>query len=207
MPDVTPIYNWPIPEDTDLVKDGAEAIRDLAGAIETTVDSGGDSGLVHIETVAYTTVSSIQVDDCFSADYDNYKLLVNLSNCSVDSDLRLRFVLGTSPVTTSYGFAHPGVTLTNSASNLTGSAQTSLSLGNFQSGFPTFFATTSDILNPNLTRVTLVNSILSNIASGNHIGRAGAGFLNTTDSLQGFQLFPSSGTISGTASIYGYAKA
>jgi hypothetical protein len=202
----TPNFNWPIPEDSDLVRDGAKAIRDLGNAIDTSAEDFG-GGLIHIETVAYTTVSSIQVDDCFSADYDNYKLLVNLSNCSVDSDLRLRFVLGTSPVTTSYGFAHPGVTLTNSASNLTGSAQTSLSLGNFQSGFPTFFATTSDILNPNLTRVTLVNSILSNIASGNHIGRAGAGFLNTTDSLQGFQLFPSSGTISGTASIYGYAKA
>lgn len=31
---VTPIEGWPIPADTDLVKDGAKAIRDLADAIE-----------------------------------------------------------------------------------------------------------------------------------------------------------------------------
>jgi hypothetical protein len=37
----TPDFNWPIPEDTDLVKDGAEAIRDLALAIESTVSAKG----------------------------------------------------------------------------------------------------------------------------------------------------------------------
>jgi hypothetical protein len=37
----TPDFNWPIPEDTDLVKDGAEAIRDLALAIEGTVMAFG----------------------------------------------------------------------------------------------------------------------------------------------------------------------
>jgi hypothetical protein len=46
---VTPINNWPIPDDTDLVKDGAKAIRDLGNAIDTaSVDFAG--GLVHIET-------------------------------------------------------------------------------------------------------------------------------------------------------------
>lgn len=34
---VTPTYSWPTPDDTDLVRDGAEAIRDLGDAIDTTV--------------------------------------------------------------------------------------------------------------------------------------------------------------------------
>jgi hypothetical protein len=35
----TPNYSWPTPDDTDLVKDGAGAIRDLGDAIDTTVDT------------------------------------------------------------------------------------------------------------------------------------------------------------------------
>jgi hypothetical protein len=34
MATTTAIEGWPVPEDSDLVKDGALAIRDLADAIE-----------------------------------------------------------------------------------------------------------------------------------------------------------------------------
>jgi hypothetical protein len=34
----TPIYNWPTPDNTDLVKNGALSLRTLGGAIDTTVD-------------------------------------------------------------------------------------------------------------------------------------------------------------------------
>jgi len=44
----TPTYSWPTPDDTDLVKLGAEAIRDLALAIESTVSALG--GTKKIET-------------------------------------------------------------------------------------------------------------------------------------------------------------
>jgi hypothetical protein len=37
MPTVTPIYNWPVPVSTDLVKDGATAIESLGDAIDTTM--------------------------------------------------------------------------------------------------------------------------------------------------------------------------
>jgi hypothetical protein len=35
----TPIYNWPTPDNTDLVKNGALAIRTLGDAIDTTMDT------------------------------------------------------------------------------------------------------------------------------------------------------------------------
>jgi hypothetical protein len=35
----TPIYSWPTPDNTDLVKNGALAIRTLGDAIDTTVDT------------------------------------------------------------------------------------------------------------------------------------------------------------------------
>jgi hypothetical protein len=95
MPDVTPIYNWPIPEDQDLVKDGAEAIRDLAGAIETTVDSGGDSGLVHIKTVSDTSIASFSIgsdaDPIFTSTFDNYKIYLSfVPSTNLETQWRLR---------------------------------------------------------------------------------------------------------------------
>jgi len=41
---VTPNYSWPVPVDTDYVKDGAEAIKDLGDAIDATVFSQAGSG-------------------------------------------------------------------------------------------------------------------------------------------------------------------
>lgn len=34
---LSPNYSWPEPDDTDLVKDGALAMRDLGDAIDSTV--------------------------------------------------------------------------------------------------------------------------------------------------------------------------
>jgi hypothetical protein len=85
----TPTYSWPIPDDTDLVKDGAEAIRDLGNAIDTTVDGLG-VGLVHIDTVTYTGVASISMpDNIFSADYTFYKA-IGFHTVGSTYNLRLR---------------------------------------------------------------------------------------------------------------------
>lgn len=40
MATVTPLNNWPIPQSTDLVKDGAVAIESLGDAIDASVGSG-----------------------------------------------------------------------------------------------------------------------------------------------------------------------
>jgi hypothetical protein len=36
---LSPNYSWPEPDDSDFVKDGALAIRDLGDAIDATVES------------------------------------------------------------------------------------------------------------------------------------------------------------------------
>lgn len=35
----TPNYDWPTPDNTSFVRDGAEAIRNLGNAIDTTVEA------------------------------------------------------------------------------------------------------------------------------------------------------------------------
>jgi hypothetical protein len=61
--------NWPYPESTDLVKDGATAIENLADAIDTTlgVYTPSSSGLTFINTTSFSAVSIF--NSVFSATY------------------------------------------------------------------------------------------------------------------------------------------
>ena len=87
---ITPNYSWPLPDDTDLVKDGAEAIRDLGNAIDTTVDGLPGAGLVHINTTTATSVTAVNFNNVFSADYNNY--MVTFEVTSVGSqEVNIRF--------------------------------------------------------------------------------------------------------------------
>jgi hypothetical protein len=91
----TPTYSWPIPDDTDLVKDGAKAIRDLGNAVDATVSSV-PTGLVHIQTTTIgSTLSAISLDNVFSANYDVYLLNMRIDNVSTtNTDLNFRFRTG-----------------------------------------------------------------------------------------------------------------
>lgn len=52
---VTPNYSWPTPDNTDLVRDGAEAIRDLGNAIDATVFAIPPSAVLQVATATFTT--------------------------------------------------------------------------------------------------------------------------------------------------------
>jgi 4-hydroxy-3-methylbut-2-enyl diphosphate reductase IspH len=81
--------NWPTPVQTDLVKDGWEAIKDLGDAIDTTLGVYADPGLVLLNTTSFSAVASQSVNDVFSATYDNYKIIVTNTICS-PTNFRLR---------------------------------------------------------------------------------------------------------------------
>jgi hypothetical protein len=87
---------WPTPADTDLVKNGADAIRDLGNAIDTTlgVYSAATPGLVKINTTSFTGVSSQSINSVFSATYTNYQILLTLSAVSNDTNVSLRLRTG-----------------------------------------------------------------------------------------------------------------
>jgi hypothetical protein len=94
-------YGWETPDDTDLVKDGALAMRDLGQDVDTTLGTAlnnkTQSGLVLIKTQAIGTgVSSVTVNDAFSANYLNYKIIMTGGTKSDASPTRLRLGASTS---------------------------------------------------------------------------------------------------------------
>jgi hypothetical protein len=202
---ITPNYSWPVPDDTDLVKDGAEAIRDLGNAIDTTVDGLPSGGLVHIKTESFSAVSAVSVNDVFSAEYDNYLITLNDvvgSSATTTVDLRLR-VSGSDASGADYNrqFLSVGNTVVSGARLTNATSMNAVSR-----------STTSNI---NYGKITLFNpfkAIATNATALDTEGASGTAlniFLATFNhfigaSYTGFSLLVSAGTFSGTVRVFGY---
>jgi hypothetical protein len=99
-------YGFEIPDDTDLVKDGALAMRDLGQDVDTTLatalGANDYAGLVLVKTQTVGTgVSSVTVTDAFSATYENYKIIYTGGTSAAADNLKL--TLGATA--TGYNFA------------------------------------------------------------------------------------------------------
>jgi hypothetical protein len=95
-------YGWETPDNTDLVKDGALAMRDLGQDVDTQLFTalGGDYPglrLIKKQTIG-TGVSSVSVTGAFSATYDNYKIIVAGGSASATGEL----FLSLNGITTAY---------------------------------------------------------------------------------------------------------
>jgi hypothetical protein len=199
----TPNFNWPIPEDTDLVKDGAKAIRDLGNAIDTSAqDFGG--GLVHIETVTTGgNVTSFSVNDVFSSTYDNYKIIMYGTGVSGTScDMRLR-VSGADESGTNYqrqeffanGTSVSAARATNQSGMRVATFDTTQNVNIFEISAPFLAKRTSGIRLGGYRIAT--NIELLNGYNGHTL----------ETSYTGFTLLGVDQQINLTISVYGYAKA
>jgi hypothetical protein len=204
--------NWPTPVATDLVKDGWEAIKDLGDAIDTTlgVYAPSSSGLELINTTSFSGVSSQSVNDVFSATYDSYKIIVYKDSVSTANNLTLRLRASGTDLTsgvyvTPYIAVKTGDTLTQQF--LASSTSFTLEIGSATSSadsMPFVF----DLLNPFRTTG---NKFMSPWAS---VGTAGgqlsmffnAGYVSNNTSYDGFTIIASTGTVTGSVSVYGYNK-
>ncbi len=241
-------YSWTTPDDTDLVKDGAAAIRTLGSSADTTVKNlnpgttAGDidyytsstakariaigtagqvltvnsgatapewaapatpaSGLTLITSQAFSAASTINVNDVFSATYDNYLvLLTGTMTASTNVNLRFR-VGGADDSTSNYNIQYNDMTSTTdnvdsqTAQNISRIANASANQHfSSQTIFYRPFAAEKKFFDAIVTRATTGASI--------GMGRNLTGF-DAATSFTGFSLLPGSGTITGTVKVYGY---
>lgn len=210
MATTTPNYGWDVPTSTDYVKDGATAIETLGDDIDATLYSinggTGSTGLHLISTTTVSSQSSLQINNCFSSTYDNYKIVIsNLSASAAGGLMGMR--LGTNVSLTNYAWIKAGMS-TGAATNSTGaSGQTYWGINFISSSVPAGFFT-GDICNPFNSTYSYFNGIGYGgfTTGGVWFGQAFAGHYNATTSFTGLYLFPDSGTFSANVSIYGYRK-
>jgi len=209
MPNTTN-YSFPTPADTDLVKNGADAIRDLGDAVDTAMNTAlgtKKSGLVLLNTTSFSGVASQSVTSVFSSTYDNYAIKINLEPITTTAQnvlLRLR----TASDDSGANYYQSGFFNSSGGAAYTGEANSG------QTSFATVYQTTVagdyamaniELFAANLAKPTLFQNIAvrKDSSSSSQLYRVGA--LNTTTQYTGFTIFVTT-TMTGTVSVYGYSK-
>ena len=197
---ITSNYGWTIPDDTDLVKNGALAIRTLGNAIDTTAAASFGGGLVHIETQTFSAVSSVNFsNDVFTTDYVYYKLLTNITSSTGSQNGRFR-AAGVDYTTGTYTrqYLEAGSSTVSAGRN---TSQTSLISLTSQDCIDETL-----IINPKQSKNTRAFSGGNFISSGNIFVQIRAWDSGVTNSFDSFSLLASSGTISGSMSLYAFKE-
>jgi hypothetical protein len=151
-------------------------------------------------------VSSQSINDVFSATYDNYQIVINLSLSSATyAGIRMR-VSGTDNSSSNYIFAGPSLTSGNSFENLWSNGTVTsfnemvrISVNNSAGTF-----VISDPFNTKAT--TIVGQSVWNRSATLINSMTYTGVTTVTTSYTGFTLLPQTGTMTGSVSVYGINK-
>jgi hypothetical protein len=209
MATTTTNYGWDIPQSTDLVKDGATAIALLGQDIDTSMNTalaGKKAGMVLLNTTSFSAVASQSINDVFSSTYTNYRIVGKATFTAIASfRMRLR-VSGADDTNAVYSAGYTYVDPAGGSGGNGGSNQTSFFLNADANTNETSFC--MDIFYPNVvdeTRLSYQTNWSGYGTGALYFNAGGATFKNTT-AFTGFTLLPSTSTITGDVSVYGYNK-
>jgi hypothetical protein len=205
MATTTPNYGWDVPTSTDYVKDGATAIETLGDDIDSTLYQALGFNYPGLRLIKKQTigsgVSTVTVNDAFSATYENYKIIVSGGVGSTSAVVQC-FLGGTEPAN---GYYAAG-TFTNYSAGATAVANNNNASRFNRIGYNTTNSIQANVEfhSPFATKNTM---IMSNFIGHVTSGDAGTfmGYLNNSTSFTSFTILPSSGTwTGGTIYVYGY---
>lgn len=177
---------------------GTVLTADSAEATGLKWAAAGASGLTLIATASPSGATSVQFDNCFSATYQNYQILFNLTS-TADTDIKLRLRVSASDATTNYNTQFMTVRATSVNSNRF-TSQDLWTSGAVRSSGNAYGVL--DVSNPFAAAQSSYICI-----SQDPVSNAGLDFRcgNNTNatSYDGISLFTSSGTFSGSIRVYG----
>lgn len=182
---------------TVLTADSAEAT-----GLKWATTSGG---LALINRTTFSAAASQSINNVFSSTYDHYMIKLEATG-STNLAVLLRLRVSSTDATTNYEsnniLSAVGQTAINSATG-NGTAQSGL--------YPAFFNTTKNLSTVELSNVfdTTPTCVTWHSISGDGAGKFnlwGAGRHTDSTSYTGFSLVTSTGTMTGSVSVYGYTK-
>lgn len=164
-------------------------------------------GLEYITETTFSAQTTCAIDNCFTTQYDSYRILWRQSNVSLTGTTLFRFRSGGSAIATNDYYYGGQVYTYNAASSswqqgATSSVPFLISTGTTQP------MATLEISNPrNSNRKNFLMS--ASHAYSTYIGSTTHGILNlTATNYDGFQFTQDAGgALSGTLTVYGYRKA
>lgn len=162
----------------------------------------GGGGLTLITTSTFSASAAVNVNNCFSSTYENYRIVVApLVSSAAGPWLQMRLRASAADNTTS-NYSYQSITASSTtvtASRAT--AQTLWQIGTVSSANTIVGVELSSPFSANLTLGTNLQAESSTVA-----WRSNGFHFNATTSFDGFTLYPDTGTITGTLRVYGYAN-
>jgi hypothetical protein len=223
MATTTPNYGWAVPTSTDLVKDGATAIETLGDSIDASLvdlrggttgqvlkkasatqmdfEWGSAGGLTLINTTSFSAVSSQSINDVFSTTYDNYMILLQGAS-SANADFLFRLRVSGADASGATDYVRPGLVNNKNSATVLNSGGVDSSSGYIGVTGINRFAVSTTFFNPFLAQPTL--NVYQNY--GNEFQGFGANSHKLSTSYTGITVYPSSGTMTGIVSIFGFNK-
>jgi secreted PhoX family phosphatase len=168
--------------------------------------TAASSALVLTGSADFTTSSAVNINNCFSATYLNYLVLLNITAVSAtDCDMSVRLRVGGVDDSSSNYYNN---VLFNNGSSVAGyrpAVATSWDFGNMASSKATQLAFQGTFLDPFSSITTKVLSQSNRWNSSDNNQATMVNEHRVASSFDGVSFIPTSGTISGKIRIYGYA--
>jgi hypothetical protein len=154
--------------------------------------------LVKSQTIG-TTVSSVTVSDVFSADYENYRIILTGGVASTSNTLNLTFGA------TSSGYSRVGISMafnSNTVGGLAGESQASIAAVGL--GTTNDLNACFDVFMPFAAKRTVISTVTARPVASGSVNWL-VGYVDNTTSYTAFTLTTSTGTVTGgTIRVYGY---
>ena len=169
-----------------------------------------NGGLVYITSgQASNTTQFLTFQNCFSATYDNYRIVISNMGSGVNgTSIGFQMLNGSTPYTTAnYSFSFVGLSTVGASTNTSYNADTKASFANAY-GSVTNSGATFDCLSPFLAKITEFTgqSIAINSGLNGYDIRNGAMLVETATSYDGIRITTTGGNLTATATLYGYRK-
>ena len=165
------------------------------------------SALTLLSSTDFTAQTIVDVNNVFSATYDQYLVLANGIKNTNNGNISLTFVNGSTPAASQFGFNHWG--LTGSATTANGfNAGTDAVIGDTTCNAANEFyfrSTITDVFKT--TRTLAETTTYSRVGTGgNNLSRIFLANLANSTSYEGLRLQTANASITGSLRIYGLGK-
>jgi len=179
-------------------------LDNTTSAIQSQINTAG--GLVKITDQTFSAASTVNVNNCFTSTYDNYRVLIDFSAASTTLALTMRLrVSGTDNSTTNYFRQNMSAQSTTVSASQTASGTSWGLAGSIDNTYISYNRYMFDIFGPQLTRYTVaVVPSLFVSTTPQYYSNLDAYLFNATTSFDGFSLLASTGNVTGTLRVYGY---
>ena len=167
--------------------------------------------LEFIKSASGTSVSTLEVTDCFSDKYDVYAFAITKVDATSDGNIDLRFIDSGGSVISDAEYDYAELVLTSYAAFAEGKATNATfldGLGYSSTALADGIGSTSYVYNPydssSYTFTTSQSSGLYNVGGGGLVGYKQIGVHKVAEQITGINVLPNSGTYDNiTVNVYG----